>query len=68
MSQVAQLCLAASGLLKQPGIGIRRALVGLVLPCLPVKIDILRLAKTLLGFEIKGLRRFVFSRCDVTPE
>ena len=40
MSQVAQLCLAAFGLLKQPGIGIRRALVGLVLPRLPVKIDI----------------------------
>jgi hypothetical protein len=24
--------------------------------------------QTLLGFEITGLRRFVFSRCDVTPE
>jgi hypothetical protein len=26
------------------------------------------LAKILLGFEIKSLRRFVSSRCDVTPE
>ena|SRR6266404_1347785 len=26
------------------------------------------LAKILLGFEIKSLRRFVSDRCDVTPE
>src|SRR6266404_1239183 len=40
MSQVAQLRLAAFGLLEQPGIGIRRGSMGLVLPLLPVKVDL----------------------------
>jgi hypothetical protein len=60
------------------GIGANTAIFimtnGLMLHTLPVRDPgqlvelLLWLAKILLGFEIKSLRRFVSSRCDVTPE
>src|SRR4029078_12275606 len=40
MSQVAELRLAAFGLPEQPGIGIRRRCMGLVLSLFPVEVDL----------------------------